>query len=208
MCQASYSPTLLPPIRPRSLKRASAILAMSRPDISARTALAKSVRRAGQAVEGAKCPQKNLQNIIPPVRLDSDHINCQRACSANHRLPRFLTPTALFHRKYSGIDKNCRSRSIANAAAIFYGVGALCRFLACQLWANSGSHAICANIAQRISADCGWVSRLLAVCFAHLGDIAACFNKTRARLIEVISQHKIEVGVTHRNGHCCPIDVS
>jgi hypothetical protein len=80
--------------------------------------------------------------------------------------------------------------------------------LACQLWANSGSHAICANIAQRISADCGWVSRLLAVCFAHLSDIAACFNKTRARLIEVISQHKIEVGVTHRNGHCCPIDIS
>jgi hypothetical protein len=32
-------------------------------NISARTALAKSVRRVGRAAEDAKCPQKNSQNF-------------------------------------------------------------------------------------------------------------------------------------------------
>ena len=57
---------LRPSIRPswRGLRRACASLATSSAETSARTALAKSVRRLGQAANGAKCPQKNLQNFI------------------------------------------------------------------------------------------------------------------------------------------------
>ena len=62
---------------------------------------------------------------------------------------------------------------------------------------------ICAII-QWLFADGGLPIYRLFV-FGHLGhcDLVACFNQTRADLIEVISQHKIEIGVTHRNGHRC-----
>jgi len=63
---AGYCPALPSSIRPswRGLRRTYAALATSRVETSARIALAKSVRRVGQAAEGAKCPQKNSQNFI------------------------------------------------------------------------------------------------------------------------------------------------
>jgi len=63
---AGYSLAPPLPIRPswQGVKWTCATLATSRAETSARTALAKSVRRVGQAAEGAKCPQKNSQNFI------------------------------------------------------------------------------------------------------------------------------------------------
>jgi hypothetical protein len=45
---------------------------------------------------------------------------------------------------------------------------------------------------------------LLALCFARLGacDATSRFNETRTGPIQVVPQHKIQVGVTHRNGDC------
>jgi len=76
------------------------------------------------------------------------------------------------------------------------------------LRANLGQHTICA-ILQWLFADGGLPVYRLFVS-GHLGhcDLLACFNQTRTDLIEVISQHKIEIGVTHRSGHRCPFDIS
>jgi hypothetical protein len=36
-------------------------------------------------------------------------------------------------------------------------------------------------------------------------DIPTCFAETRPRPIQVVSQHEIKIGVTRRNGLCCPM---
>jgi hypothetical protein len=58
--------------------------------------------------------------------------------------------------------------------------------------------------AQRSCYELWGRSSLLTLCFAHLGEccVTARFTETRTGPIEVVSQYKIEVGVTHWNGHC------
>ena len=73
-------------------------------------------------------PRRIRKILSSASRLDSDHVDRQRARGTNRRLPRVFAATALFHRKDFGIDKSCFSRSVANATPIFHGVSALCRF--------------------------------------------------------------------------------
>jgi hypothetical protein len=80
---------------------------MSRPDISARTALAKSVRRAGQAVEGAKCPQKNyppLFDWIQTTLTPSAHVAQTIASRGFSRLPLYFTENTLASTKIVVVD--------------------------------------------------------------------------------------------------------
>ena len=80
---------------------------------------------------GRRCEMspEEFAKFYPPL-LDwiSNHVDHQRTCGANRRLSRVFAAAALFHRKDSGSDKGCLSRSVANATPIFDGVSALCRF--------------------------------------------------------------------------------
>ena len=79
-------------------------------------------RRCGMSPE-------EFANFYPPLlNWISDHIDRQRACGANRRLPRVFASTALFHRRDTGIDKSCPYRSVAHTAANFHGVNSFCRF--------------------------------------------------------------------------------
>jgi hypothetical protein len=99
--------------------------------------------------------------------------------------------TSRYFRKGSQGDIEAPPPSVCFAPKSRRRLGAL----ECQFSANSGSHP---------AARTRWASPLLVLCFARWGgrDVAARRNDTRTRPIEVVPQHKIEIGVTHWNGDC------